>query len=100
MNYEFVNAQLMHIEHTETFEVPTNDELANIKEGSFVKVCADYSNIVSHGINSERFWVNVIFVDGDEIHGKVDNDLIGTACHGLSYGDIIKFKKCNVYAIY
>lgn len=88
-NY-FVNAQEMHELHPGTFFAPSEEDLSQIKPGVSVKV----------SIGRERFWVTVTNVDGDEITGSVDNDLIFTEEHGLNYGDIISFKKENVYNIY
>lgn len=89
-NPEFVNAQEMARNHPHTFGVPSKEELDSIKKGSSVKVSA----------GNERFWVTVDEVNGDELTGFVDNDLICSDEHGLEYGSPIAFKKENIYAIY
>jgi uncharacterized protein YegJ (DUF2314 family) len=97
-NYNFVNAQEMHKLHPKTFEVPSDEELNNIKIGDFVKICIygklepDFSDI-----DNERFWVEVTEINNDEIIGTVDNELVEV---DLKYGEKIKFKKENIYSIW
>jgi hypothetical protein len=85
---EFVNAQEMMKKHPETFYAPSKEELDNIKIGDSVKVCVE---------DKERFWVTVTEIDGENITGEVDNVLIDV---DLELGEIIKFKKENVYNIF
>lgn len=87
----FIDAQEMARMHPDTFGAPSADELGRIDVGDSVKVCAD---------NVERFWVTVTELNGDCLAGIVDNNLICTDQHGLKFGDIVKFKKCNIYSIY
>lgn len=86
---EFVNAQIMSGKHPDTFYAPTAEELAEVKEGWYVKV----------SVEGERFWVLVGDVKGDVVSGKVDNDLVYTDRHGLACGDRVRFKLENVYQI-
>ena len=48
------------------FVLPNPDRLALIREGWVVKVES----------NGERFWVHVLFMQGNSILGRVDNELI------------------------
>ena len=84
---KFVNAKEMNKKYPKTFFIPTDEELDNLKEGDSVKICA----------NDERFWVTVVKVNGDDITGTVDNNLIDV---DLEYGEEIEFKKENVYTIW
>jgi hypothetical protein len=93
-NYNFVNAQEMHKLHPKTFEVPSNEELDNIKIGDIVKI----------SIDQERFWIEVTEINNDEIIGTVgwrlykeDDKLIEI---DLEYGEKIKFEKKNIYSIW
>lgn len=88
-NAEFVDAQEMHRTYPDTFYAPSAEELAAIKVGDSVKVCAW----------DERFWVEVTGVFTHTIRGRVDNDLICTESHGLMFGDLISFHRNNVYNI-
>ena len=83
----FVDAQEMARKHPDTFKAPTKKELKSIKVGDFVKVCAN---------NEERFWVMVKSVEGNQITGTIDNQLICKG-HGLKYQDQITFYKKNIY---
>lgn len=85
----FVDAQEMHKTYPSTFEAPSHDELSVIEPGWFVKVSA----------GQERFWVEVTEVNGDDIKGRIDNDLIFTKEHGLVFNQVIDFKKCNCYSL-
>jgi hypothetical protein len=85
----FINAQEMHLRHPDTFDAPSYTELAAIRPGDSVKVCAGY----------ERFWVTVTEATESALTGTVDNDLIYTNDHGLSYGDTISFPRGYAYAI-
>jgi len=88
MNYHnFINAQEMAKKYPDTFEAPSMEELAQIKQNDFIKVC----------LNDERFWVKVIEADEDEIRGEVDNHLFES--QPFNIGDIIACKKEHVYAI-
>lgn len=87
-NITFVNAQEMLAKHPDTFYAPSKEDLDAIKIGDSVKVCAD---------NKERFWVTVTSVEGENITGTVDNDLVDV---DLTYGEPVTFKKENVYNIW
>jgi len=90
MKKNFIDAQDRHALNPDTFYAPSKKELDTIESGVNVKVCLD----------DERFWVEVSQVNGDEITGTVNNDLIHTASHGLKFGQEIKFEKRHVYMIY
>ena len=87
LNCRFINAQIMHVLHPATFQVPSQFELDALKPHDHVKV--------NHG--KERFWVLVTQINGERITGVVDNDLINR--HPFECGDTIQFKKCNAYAV-
>jgi len=89
-NEQFVDAQAMAKAHPHTFEVPSPEDLANIKIGDSVKICAQ----------RERFWATVTKFDGFNIEAIVDNDLIYFDEHGFHCKDIITFTINNVYSIF
>ena len=82
-----VNAKYMNTLFPNTFQVPSEKEIDNIKINDFVKIC--YGN--------ERFWVKVIYMDGKIIYGAIKNNLIINTY--LNYNDIIVFNICNIYSI-
>lgn len=90
MTTTFVNAQEMHRENPDRFEVPSTEELKSIKAGHYVKVAT----------GNERFWVHVTEVTRDSIKGKVNNDLMNTDIHGLKACDDVEFTTDNIYDIY
>jgi hypothetical protein len=84
---EFTNAQEMHRLHADTFDAPTPAELAGIAPGDLVKVC----------VGGERFWVKVMEAAEGTLAGMVDNILLFSDQHGLSYGDPVTFGRECVY---
>lgn len=86
----FTDAQAMSRLHPQTFDVPAPEILAAIRPGTFVKVCAE----------PERFWVEVVAVEGDGIMGRVSNDLVHTARHGLRDGDSVTFEKRHIFGVH
>lgn len=84
---EFLDAQKQHKKYPDTFWVPSQDLLDSISTANYVKICD----------NHERFWVEVMEVDGDKITGRVDNDLVHE--HNFKCDDTIKFEKRHVMDI-
>lgn len=87
----FNDAQQMHRTYPATFEAPTSGELAAVRVGSLVKLCAD---------DIERFWVIVTDVKGDRLQGTVDNDLLHSDVHQLKSDDIVSFELRHIYQIF
>jgi hypothetical protein len=86
---EFLDAQQGHNKNPNTFWIPSQEEINNLRVGNYVKICE----------NKERFWVELTLVDldGGKLVGRVDNDLVHS--HSFKYNDIIKFEKKNVMGI-
>jgi hypothetical protein len=87
----FTDAQGMQKMYPATFEAPSSDELAKLRVGSLVKICAD---------DVERFWVIVTVVDGNSLQGTVDNDLRHTNVHQLKSDDVVSFELRHIYQIF
>ena len=90
MTYTFTDAQEMHRKHPDTFGIPGAIDIAMIKPGSHVKICAN---------DRERFWVKVTSRDGINMTGTIDNDLIFVDEHGLDYGDTVSFQTRHIYQV-
>lgn len=93
----FINAQAMALAHPESFQVPGKADLAAIKPGGFIKVCAERDG------RGERFWIKVKAIrpsqDGTRYTGEVDNNLLFTEFHGLAYGDTVEVADYEIYAV-
>lgn len=89
---DLVNAKVLAQKHPNTFQRPTETEIAKIQLGDFVKVCAE----------PERFWVKVYKIDwlGRTMIATVSNDLLYTHHHGLLQDDDIELSFDNIYNIY
>lgn len=87
---KFVDAQDMHKMHPQTFQVPSEAEIAEIIPGAHaVKISA----------GGERFWVKVQAKRGENLVGTVCNDLLCTDTHGLLCDDMVEFETRHIYAI-
>jgi hypothetical protein len=88
---ELVNAKYMNEQNPETFEIPSAEELNNLKQGDSIMVCCQ----------RERFWVEIMYETNNKIFVcRIDNDLIFTDEHGLDINDLIYVTRENIYNIY
>ena len=94
--------------HPQTFEIPTQEEKQkDIKVGTFVKLCFQKTiTTQSHNLNftkfsssfnSERMWVEVTDIDGDNLSGTVANDPV--VIDGLKFDDKIAFEYKHIISI-
>jgi len=86
---QLVDAQQMAKTYPDTFHAPNNEELGNVKIGSSVKVCVN---------DEERLWVEVTSIDGGQLKGKIDNCPV--VIDDIKFGDLISFRKENIYDIF
>lgn len=84
-----IDAQQLHHEFPQTFEIPSRDKLAALSKGDLVKICVD----------NERFYVRVESVEDEKVIGIIYSDLIQTQYHGLKANDPIEFEKRHIYKI-
>ena len=98
---EFVDARKMAAENPDTFQDVPEQELNTIRRGDYVKVCVPVQ--LSKGEfpheTQERFWVKVVRVKGDEIAGRIANDLVFREKHGLDFNDRVVFEKRHIYSV-
>ena len=85
---DWVNVKIINDHNPETFEIPTINELQDIKVGYNVKI--------SNGI--ERFWVIIQEINKYYLIGKIDNKLFNNT--NYDYGDLVMFEKHNIYDIH
>lgn len=86
-NVDFLDAQQLGREHPNTFAAPTEEDIAQIKVGDYVKVCD----------GEERFWNIIKKMDGDIIVAEINNKLVCGQDYNL--GDLIQFSKHHIYDI-
>ena len=84
----WINVKIINNYHSDTFEIPTEIELNDIKKGYSVKI--------SNGL--ERFWVSVIDIKEFYIIGKIDNKLVHN--DNYDYGNFVMFDQSNIYDIH
>ena len=85
----FEDAFALHQQHPLTFQIPTQAQLRQIREGDLVKVAA----------RAERFWLNVTKAEFPNFEGTVDNDLLFAEEIGMDYGDGVSFEARHIYNI-
>ena len=85
---KWVDAQEVHKENPDTFEVPDSKKLENLKLGDTAKICN----------GEERFWVKITEINDDTIIGTVNNALVDTSKY--NYEDYVSFKKTHIYDIH
>lgn len=91
MNIEHVciDAQRKAKEHPETFQAPCPMRLGLLRPGDSVKICAEGKE------GGERFWVEVLGINGKKILGSVANDLI--CGHEFDFGTHVEFEMRHIY---
>ena len=94
-----INAQEKAKKYPETFHVPSMDDLKDLRPGLSVKIALEFGED-KDGFSSERFWVIISSIEGDEITAIVDNELIYTDKHGFKYGDEITIDPEHVHNIF
>jgi hypothetical protein len=84
---KLVDAKQQSLDHSATFYYP-EEEVKHIKESDYVKICH----------NAERFWVMLTNVNGDELTGFVNTDLVNKQPFKLD--DKVSFQKRHIFQIY
>jgi len=86
----FVNAQLMKFYNPQTFHAPTIEDIMELQEGDYVKVCH----------NDERFWCKFITwsKDTNSMFLEVDNQLVFSE-HPFDLGDLIEVYPHHLYDV-
>ena len=97
-----IDAQRLHSQFPDTFAVPSFDDIASLKSGDLVKIGVEFERD-SGGHGGERFWVVVVAAFDKTspacLRGRIDNDLVCTARHGLGLNDEIDFDPQHILAI-
>ncbi len=83
---DFIDAQQMKRIHPDTFDVPDQNDLRELKIGDSVKVCAF----------RERFWAEITAIEGYKITARVDNILLTNV---IKYNETIEFESRHIYDI-
>ena len=82
-----------------SFEIPSLGNKAQLKAGMTVKVGVN-TNPDYDGPGAERFWGIIQSIEEDSFILIIDNNLVLTDGHGLSYGDLIMVESRNIISIY
>lgn len=87
---KLVDAQEMHRQHPDTFEVPSAHELATIKPGDYVKVCR----------GNERFWCRVDGAAGKYLISTVDTPLVNEENADINIPGLrVRIEHRHIYSI-
>ena len=98
--WELESARVRHEQNPDSFEIPDEEELHNLKEDDWVKLLFLFweddkpeNNVVS----CERMWVSIVEFDGDTIYGQLENK--PATSDKLEVGDIVDFAISDVCSI-
>lgn len=98
-----INGLQRNREHPRTFIIPDQASVDAIVPGRHVKVGLEFDPAHNRQFDfmceAEKFWVEVVAVEGAQFVGRVDNDLVHSKQHGVQYGDLIEFHRENILAI-
>lgn len=78
--------------HPETFEIPSKEEIQQLTIGDVVKLGFEKKDDMT-----ERMWVIITHISGDQFEGKLDNDPV---IIDIKIGDKVEFKAKNIIGIY
>jgi hypothetical protein len=81
---DLLDAQAQALKWPLSFFAPDDDERAALRPGDNIKVCR----------RGERFWLEVVEIDGDLIQAKVANELIYNL---LPVGELVQLEWRHVY---
>jgi uncharacterized protein YegJ (DUF2314 family) len=90
--YKLMNAKLQSKKYPESFEIPSMTEIKNLRSGSYVKLCFE-----EIGLNSERMWVKLTDIKGDNFHGILHNQPFGLTT--VKHGDLVKFNSKHILSV-
>lgn len=91
--YTLTNAKQMNATHPDTFEIPTDEEIAKLQPGALVKLIFTEAELTP-----ERMWVRITNISSDDFEGVLDNDPLGLAT--IKYEDVVQFKAHHICAIF
>jgi hypothetical protein len=83
-----IDAQTMARQQPTTYEVPDDQELADISVGDCVKVCRC----------DERFWILITETSARYLVGEVNSQLIAPDNLPLKVGQLVRFERRHVFA--
>lgn len=86
----------IHNQHPETFDIPTVDQVNNIKIGDYCKLFFIFDSDPNARFEGERMWVKVTSIDGNQYVGSLANDPVIV---DLVFGDVITFGMRNIASI-
>lgn len=89
--FTLIDGEARHAAFSQTFHIPSIEERRAILPGEYVKLG------FQEGENTERAWVEVKAIDGDQLTGTVDNDLVLMTT--VKDGDKIDFELRHVMGI-
>ena len=86
---KFESAASLAALYPDSFQLPQNEQLEDVCEGMFVKLCA----------GGERFWVIVLSKNRNQFTGRIDNELVNSDIHDLFLNDVVEFEMHHIYNI-
>jgi len=90
--FTLIDGEARHTTFPETFHIPSLNERQKLQPGQHVKLG------FQEGENTERAWVHVNIIDGNQLTGNVENDLVLMTT--IKDGDEVTFELKHIIGIY
>lgn len=117
--YILIDGIVENRKYPSTFELPSNGEIKRLRLGWYTKIGITFDQEHKVGndppvmdlwkdkvgkktagnVKAERFWVIVSDLTLPYVTGRVNNDLVYTAFHGVKNGDLISFRRQHILDI-
>jgi len=92
--YTLTNGIESNKAHPDTFWIPSDEDKDLLEIGDACKLIFEPDNEEQL---TERMWVNITEINGDEFVGELDNDPVSLK---MKLGELVKFNRDNIIDIY
>ncbi|MCY9738149.1 DUF2314 domain-containing protein [Paenibacillus alvei] len=87
--YKLIDGVKMNEQYPESFKIPSKSDIRNLEVGNHVKL-----GFEEDGKHTERMWVLLTRIDGDDFEGILDNDPFNLET--IKCGDLVKFNSKHI----
>lgn len=91
--YTLLDGVKQHQLHPATFIIPSLEEKSALNVDDIIKLCFE-----EEGKCSERMWVKITHIDGDNFEGLLDNEPF--ALENIELNDVVKFNSKHIIGIF
>lgn len=92
--FSLIDGVAMNKAHPDTFEIPTTDEIAALKDGDHVKL--GFKMKRKDCPSAERMWVKIVARKGGDYCGTIANSPVFV---NAEFGDLLLFERKHILSI-